>query len=160
MANVNVNNGQRRVFEHGGSFEIVGATDTYIVGNIVPGGGSLEWTPGLREVKIETNQGALIDPLEGVDRPTMVKLDIRYTAASESNGVYALLSAQGSGGLAKTYGIIIRLPSSRGAAAGETITFTKASVVPGSLSCKAGSPFDTISVEFMCAELKPTVATY
>lgn len=160
MANVNVNTGQRRVFEHGGTFEIVGATDTYIVANIVPGGGSLEWTPGLREVKIETNQGALIDPLEGNDRPTTVKISIRYTSAAEANGVYALLAATGSSGLAKTYGLIIRIPSHRGSSTGETITFTKASVVPGNFSVKAGSPFDSIDAEFMCAEARPTVATY
>lgn len=159
MANVNINAGQRRVFEHGGAFKIVG-TDTSTVLNIVPGGGGLEWTPGLREVKLETNQGALIAPIEGVDRPTMVKIDIRYTAASEAAGVYALLSTQGSAGLAKTYGLIIDIPTSRGAITGETITFTVASVVPGSLSIKAGAPFDTISAEFMCAELKPTVASY
>lgn len=159
MATTNVNTGVRRVFEHGGKITITDGTDSYVVMNIVPGGGNLTWKPGMRERKYETDQGTLMtSPLLGNEAPSECSFSVRYTSVNAATDVYGLMVAYGSNGLAKKYSVEIKLYDGNGATTGETITFANSVFEPPEI--KAGAPFDEISCKFMSMVAKPTLATF
>lgn len=152
-----INTGVCRTFVHGGLFQIKDGATTYDVGRITPGGGSLTWTPGLRELKYEANQGTLMTaPMLGDEQPTKGSIEFNYTNGVSATELYGLMVAYGSNGLAKTYEIVITVYNGNGATAGETITFSNVVFEPPTI--KAGAKFDTISASFLSMDDKPTIA--
>lgn len=161
MATSTINTENRIAFEDGGQFEITDGANTYVLANIEPGGGGLEWTPGGREQRFDTDQGTMVAPMLGNDKPTMVKIRCRLTSdVNSSDSINALLMAEGTGGLCKEYTLVVRYYTNRGAATGVTVTFANATFVFGTNPCKAGGAWDTLEAEFSCRIKKPTIAAF
>lgn len=160
MATSDINTEQRIAFEDGGQFEITDGANTYVLKAIEPSGGGLEWTPGGREQRFDTDQGTMVAPMLGNDKPTMLKVRFRFTSDVAADNINALLMTEGTGGLCKEYTIVVRYYTNRGAATGVIVTFANATFVFGTNPCKGGKDWDTIDAEFSCRIKKPTIAAF
>lgn len=160
MATSDINTEQRIAFEDGGQFEITDGGNTYVLKAIEPSGGGFEWTPGGREQRFDTDQGTMVAPMLGNDKPTMLKIKCRFTSDVAADSIMALLMTEGTGGLCKEYTVVARYYTNRGASTGVTVTFATATPVFGSVKVVAGKDWDNIEAEFSCRIKKPVIAAF
>lgn len=160
MATTTINTEQQLNFEDGGTFEITDGANTYVLARIEPGGGGLEWVPGMREQRFDTDQGTMQAPLLGNDRPTKLKIKCRYTSDVAADSILTLLTTEGTGGLCKEYSVVVRYYTNRGGSTGVTLTFATATPMFDDIRVTGGKDFDTIEAGFSCRIKKPTIASF
>lgn len=149
-------NASARVFEHGGRIIFVEGADTYTV--LLVDEGTLEWSAGMWQTKTLLDRGSLQDPLEGNEQPTTVAFNVKFTSGTDSKELQNLLPSQKTSpdGKRRQFVVRVELPTYKGSSSGEKITFAKCTVE--SLRVTAGAMFDTMRIELLDHEPKPTVA--
>lgn len=155
MPDVNAN---VRRFENGGTLEINDGTARNVL-NIVAG--SLEWTPAFRERIVFKDRGAIQTPKLGDDMPSEVSCTVRTGKFAGATELYAILMAAGTGDAPKLFATTtIKIPDSRGAVTGESLTWTNAWLAEAP-TYKAGGEgeLDTLSFKLQCGA-GPAAATY
>lgn len=159
MATSNINDEQQLSFEDGGKIEITDGANTYVVMRILPGGGNITLKDGGRDIREDTDQGALQTPRLGNDRPCEIDFDVRYTSDVGTDGIEALLRAEGTAGAVKLYTLLIRWYGTRGGSTGKTYSYTNAYSDLQPIVKPAGQ-FDTLSCKMRALVTKPTVAAF
>jgi hypothetical protein len=146
----NLNTGVRRL-ESGA--EILVGTD--VVKNTQPG--SLNWNTPIRQVLEYTDRGTQQTPLEGDDQNCEISLSLK-AGSQVTNGIIAALTVASSNNLVKTYAFSVKIPNSKGAAAGESFTWAAVWLAEPP-QFQAGADFDTITLNLK-STTGPTVAAY
>lgn len=123
----------------------------------------IEWTPGLKELLEEPDGGKLVDPLNGDERPTQIKIKMFYTSALDADQLEQLLVAVDKStpdGLRRQHNMVLEIPDFEGATAGKRVRFTKTVVASGGLRIRSGTKFDEIEADLMDFNATPTVERY
>lgn len=153
-----------RRFEGGGILTINdgaagGGSNTLTVQNIVAG--SLGWERGGHEHLILMDRDAMIDVYEGQQQPCKLMLDINYTGCQHSADHYQYFAGRDTTtGKMKYFTWVVKIPSVKGGATGESLTFGKVFVPAGGVKYQSGVQFDSLKVEALFLGFEPTLATY
>lgn len=120
MANINSNH---RRFDNGGSIELADS-GTKTIDNVLDG--SVSWKPATREVVTVKDRGVYKQAMDGDD--TLAEIDFDFGCGeltSAASSLYATLMQAGSSGLVKEFAsLVFKIPDSRGASTGESLTFS------------------------------------
>jgi hypothetical protein len=156
MATINATANAR--FEAGGLFTITPQGGTALdVLNIAPG--TLSAVPPFIASPIEwTDRSALQDPVEGEDKPGSIEITMRCSKYASTELFTALNTRKATpDGSVRKHNIVIKIPGSRGAITGQSLTTTSA-YLKEAPSIKGGTDFDTVTLKFGVNDL--TAAAY
>jgi hypothetical protein len=157
MAVVNTNGTLMR-WLNGGTLTITGAADTHPILNIHEG--ALSWKGVMRERIHYKDRGVHQQPLEGDDTLGELSVEVNCGALAGSTSLHTLLSVEDatSAHVAKEYAsFIMDFPDTRGASAGQRVTFSNVSIDPSPQWTK-GEDYDKLS--FTAKFRSFTIATY
>lgn len=155
MANINATVSRR--FEAGGLFTITPQGGTALdVLNIAPG--TLKFKPCFFYAPIPYKDRSVVQaPLEGEDEPGEIELTLRV-GKHDAELLETLMARKASpDGTVREHTIVIKIPSSRGAVTGDSISTASASVMEAP-QFTAGAEFDTVTFKFSIRD--NTIATY
>lgn len=146
-----LNTGVRRL-ESGA--EVLLGTD--VLKNTQPG--SISWSTPIRQRLEYTDRGTQQVPLEGDDQLCDISISLKAGGQAGATGIINALNVASTNNLAKTYGLAVKIPNLKGAAAGESFTWAAVWLAEPA-QFRAGVDFDTIELRLKSVT-GPTVATY
>jgi hypothetical protein len=149
-----------KIFEQGGIITITDAVGPVTTTILLVKEGTLEWEPGGYTPGELTDRGILQDPYELSETPTKLKFQVYFTGTTSATDLYKILVAAGVSGKMKQFSIVVKIPNTKGAGAGDQITFAKCWRPKGALKVKHGTEFDYLEVELVDNEVTPACVTY
>lgn len=147
-------------FENGGTLDIADGGSN-LVFNINEG--TLEWTPVVYESMEWTDRNVLQAPKQGKPVKGTLRCSVKCGQLQGANSLYAkLMTAPTSGAQELFSTVVIKRPTYRGSATGESLTFTNAYLdtsAPPQFRAGRGSEFDELTFQLNFLE-GPAPATY
>lgn len=160
MSTTNINAGLPIKFDLGGTVTVTDGSTDYVLHNRAPG--TLQVEPGGYEQLEFTELGAVQTPIEGNQKPTMVRLSLRLTHG-DTTDIIALSKARVSGTgtirAVKTYSVKIVWPQVVGQTTLKQLALTGCWFA-GPVKIKEGNEFDTVEVELKSSDALGTDTPY